>query len=541
MPRDKLYLTASRGKRWLMGTPLCRLAVLSLTLGLWTSASGQVVTSQVDNGRTNANVHEKRLRPSNVNVTSFGKLFSRTVDGDIFAQPLFVPSVKIPGIGKRDVVFVATEHDILYAFDVAGKSDKPIWKTSFLDAAKGVTPVPAQDVRCPFIQPEIGITSTPVIDLSSATLYALARTKENGRYVQRLHALDISTGRERPHSPVVVEASVRGSGTGSVSGKVSFDPLRESPRAALLLSGGQVYLTWGSSCDVGPYHGWVMAYDAHTLGQTAVLNMTPDGGEGGIWQSDAGPAADKQGNVFLATGNGDFNVASNSNGGDYGDSALKLRLEHGGMAVRDYFTPYNEKELNAKDDDLGSQGPVLFDDASGPHKHLLVVAGKEGRLYLIDRDRMGHHQVQADDVVQSIKVPAAYGAAAFWNGHVFYTDYKFITRDLELDRGQLTQKAMTEPMAALAATPAVSSDGSENGIVWVLSTKMWNESFVDKPAVLHAYDAKNIAHELYNSEQRSERDRAGMTVRFAVPTVAKGHVFVGARGRLDVYGLLGSP
>jgi hypothetical protein len=515
--------------------------VLNLALGVSASGCGQVVTSQADNSRTNANIHEKRLRPTNVNTTSFGKLFSRTVDGDIYAQPLFVPSLNIPGVGKRDVVFVATEHDTVYAFDTVGASDKPIWKVSFSDVAKGVTPVPAQDTRCPFIQPEIGITSTPVIDLSSATLYVLARTKEKGKYVQRLHALDIATGREKPNSPVVIAASVRGTGTASVSGKVSFDPLRESPRPALLLASGQVYLIWASSCDVGPYHGWVMAYDAHTLAQTAVLNTTPDGGEGGIWQSDAGPASDQQGNVFVATGNGDLNVGPNSSGRDYGDSILKLRLDHGAIAVQDYFTPFNEKELDAKDWDLGSQGPVLFEDAAGPHKHLLVVAGKEGRLYLIDRDRMGHHQIQADDIVQSLKLPAAYGAAAYWNGHVFYTDYKFITHDFALDRGQLIQKAVTEPMSALAATPTVSSDGKKNGIIWVLSTKSWNESFVDKPAVLHAYDAGNIAHELYNSEQRSERDRAGMTVRFAVPTVANGHVFIGTRGRLDVYGLLGSP
>ena len=524
-----------------MGIPLCRLAVLNLALGVLASASGQVVTSQVDNSRTNANVHEKRLRPSNVNATSFGKLFSRTVDGDIFAQPLFVPALNLPGIGKRNVVFVATEHDMVYAFDTAGKSDTPIWRASFADAAKGVIPVPAQDVHCPFIQPEVGVTSTPVIDLSSATLYVLARTKENGRYVQRLHALDIATGREKSNSPVVIEASVQGTGTGSVNGKVRFDPLRESPRAALLLSRGQVYLTWGSSCDVGPYHGWVMAYDAHTLTQTAVFNTTPDGGEGGIWQSDAGPAADKQGNIFLETGNGDFNVGPDSNGRDYGDSSVKMRLADGVISVRDYFTPSNEKELNAKDWDLGSQGPVLFENPSRPHKHLLVVAGKQGRLYLIDRDRMGQHGMQSDNVIQSIKLPAAYGAAAYWNGHVFYTDYKFITHDFELNRGQLTQKSVTESMASLAATPAVSSEGSKNGIVWVLSTKMWNESFVDKPAVLHAYEARNIAHELYNSEQRSERDRAGMTVRFAVPTVANGHVFIGTRGRLDVYGLLGTP
>ena len=514
--------------------------VLGVALGISGAGWGQVVTAQADNARTNANVHETRLRPENVNAASFGKLYSRTVDGDIFAQPLFVPAVNLPRIGKRDVVYVATEHDSVYAFDVAGKTDAPLWKTSFVDAAHGVTPVPAPDTRCPFIQPEIGITSTPVIDVPSATLYALARTQEGGKFVQRLHALDITTGREKAGSPVVIAASVEGTGTGAEHGKVSFDALRESPRPALLLAGGQVWLTWASSCDVAPYHGWVMAYDARTLAQTAVLNTTPDGDDGGIWQSDAGPAADEQGNVFAATGNGDFNAVAKG-GRDYGDSVLKMHLEHGAIAVRDYFTPFNEKLLDAKDADLGSQGPVLFDDAAGPHKHLLVVAGKEGRLYLLDRDALGKYKTEADDIVQSIKLPAAYGAAAYWNGHVFYTDTKFITHDFALEHGQLTEKAVTAPMASLAATPTVSSNGSENGIVWVLATKLWNESFTDKPAVLHAYEAANLAHELYNSEQRSERDRAGMTVRFAVPTVASGRVFVGTKGRLDVYGLLGTP
>jgi hypothetical protein len=514
--------------------------VLVVALLVSGSAKAQVVTAQADNARTNANVHEMRLRPANVNAASFGKLYSRTVDGDVFAQPLFVPAVNLPRIGKRDVVYVATEHDSVYAFDVAGKADAPLWKTSFVDAGHDVTTVPAPDTRCPFIQPEIGITSTPVIDVPSATLYALARTQEGGKFVQRLHALDITTGREKAGSPVVIAASVEGTGTGAEHGKVSFDALRESPRPALLLAGGQVWLTWASSCDVAPYHGWVMAYDAHTLTQTAVLNTTPDGDDGGIWQSDAGPAADEQGNVFAATGNGDFNAVAKG-GRDYGDSVLKMHLEHGAIAVRDYFTPFNEKELDAKDLDLGSQGPVLFDDAAGPHKHLLVVAGKEGRLYLLDRDALGKYKTEADDIVQSVKLPAAYGAAAYWNGHVFYTDTKFITHDFALEHGQLTEKAVTAPMASLAATPTVSSNGSENGIVWVLATKLWNESFTDKPAVLHAYEAANLAHELYNSEQRSERDRAGMTVRFAVPTVANGRVFVGTKGRLDVYGLLGTP
>ena len=505
------------------------------------SLTAQVLTAQMNNARSGANLHEKVLTPANVNSDHFGKLYSRTVDGDIFTQPLYVPHLNITGIGKRDAVFVATEHDSIYAFDTAGTSDTPLWKTSFIDTQRGVSTVPAQDVHCPFIMPEIGITPTPAIDLSSSTIYVLARTKENGAYVQKLHALDITTGAEKPSSPVTIEALVPGSGKGSVNGMVRFDPLRENPRAALLLAGGQVYLTWASSCDVGPYHGWIMAYDAHTLKQTAVINTSPDGGEGGIWQADAGPAADDQGNVFAATGNGDFTMTT-AGGRDYGDSVLKLRLDQQGLTIQDYFTPFNQKLLDSNDWDLGSQGPVLLPDQSGAHVHLLAVAGKEGKLYVLDRDRLGKYQATSDSqVVQSIKVPAAYGAIAFWNGHVFYPDCcDYVTRDFVMKNGMLEAGPATGAMSSLGGTPSVSADGAKNGILWIVSTKEWNESRIDKPAVLHAYEAANVAHEIYSSEQVSSRDRAGMTVRFATPTIAGGHVFLAARHELDVYGLLGA-
>ena len=501
--------------------------------------AAQVLTAQMDNSRRGANVHETVLTPANVNSDHFGKLYSRTVDGDIFAQPLYARSLNIRGVGKRNVVFVATEHDSVYAFDASGASDAPLWKTSFIGTPRGISTVAAQDVHCPFIIPEVGITSTPVIDPSSRTIYVLARTNENGKYVQRLHALDISSGQEKPNSPVVIEALVKGTGKGSVDGKVSFDPLRENPRSALLLTGGQIYLTWGSSCDVGPYHGWIMAYDAHTLKQTAVINTSPDGGEGGIWQSDAGPAADDDGNVFVVTGNGDFNAAG-PGGRDYGDSVLKLHLEKSGLAVRDYFTPFNQKLLDSKDWDLGSQGPLLLPKQQGNHAHLLVVAGKEGKLYVLDRDRLGRYRDASDSqIVQSIKLPAGYGAVAYWNGHIFYADCcGFVTHDFVMKNGLLKAGPVTGRMSSLGGIPSVSADGAANGILWVVSTKEWNEFLNDKPAVLHAYEAANIAHELYNSEQVAGRDRAGMTVRFATPTIADGHVFVGARRQLDVYGLL---
>ncbi len=521
-----------------MPKPRVGLFLLSLTLGIQPASHAQVLTAQYDNFRTGADLHERVLTPSNVNTRDFGKLFSRTVDGDVFAQPLYIPSLAIPGLGKRNVVFAATEHDSVYAFDVSGARDVPLWKTSFIDSGHGITTVTEDDVLCPFITPEVGITATPVIDATSRTMYVLARTHERGGFVQKLHALDITNGKEKPGSPVVISATVQGSEDGGADGKIAFDPLKENPRAALLLAGGEVYLTWASSCDVRPYHGWVMAYDAHTLRQRAVLNTSPDGEDAGIWQSDAGPAADDAGNVYVATGNGDFNAAK-AGGRDFGDSLLKLRLEGQKLVVRDYFTPFNQKVLEAKDLDLGSQGPVLLQPQPGAHPHLLVVAGKEGKLYLLDRDKLGKLQQESgSQVLQSIKVKDAYGAAAYWNGHLFFTDRSDATRDFAIENGLLVEKAETARMSSPAATPIVSADGTKDAILWVVSTKEWNESHMDRPAVLHAYDGRDITRELYNSEQKSDRDGAGMTVRFAIPTIADGHVFIGARGQLDVYGLL---
>ena len=340
-------------------------------------AYAQVLTSQYDNARSGCTQRETALTPRNVNARQFGKLFSMPVDGSIYAQPLYVPRLEIPAKGVHNVIFVATEHDSVYAFDADGGSTEPLWKISFLDQQKGVTTIPARDVSCPFIEPEIGITSTPVIDLRSGTIYVLARTKEkNGtfssRYVQRLHALAVTTGAEKFGGPVEIKASVKGSGAGSSNGQIVFEPLRENPRAALLLANEKVYLTWASSCDVGPYHGWVMAYDAHTLAQVAAFNASPDADDSGIWAGDTGPAADPAGNIFVATGNGRFDAVSG--GRDYGDSLLKLGLAGPQLLVRDYFTPFNQQELDAEDKDLGSGGPrvrLLFTLAAKREQHVV--------------------------------------------------------------------------------------------------------------------------------------------------------------------------
>jgi hypothetical protein len=516
-------------------------ACLLLAIAIQPSIPAQVLTAQYDNLRTGANLHETQLKPSNVNAAHFGKLFSRTVDGDVFAQPLYIPWLVLPGAGKRNVIFAATEHDSVYAFDANGTRDTHLWKTSFIDPQHGITIPTEQDVLCPFITPEVGITATPVIDLASKSLYVLARTKEHGAFVQKLHALDLTTGKEKPGSPVVIAATVRGSGDGSAHGQVGFDPLRENPRAALLLANGMVYLAWASSCDVGPYHGWVMVCDAHTLQQRGVLNTTPDGSDGGIWQSDAGIAADADGNIFVATGNGDFN-ADKPGGRDYGDSILKLHLDGSTLALRDSFTPFNQKTLDEKDGDLGSQGPVLLPPQPGPHANLLVLAGKEGKLYLLDRDHLGKfHEGSDTQVLQSLKAKDAYGAAAYWNGNVYFTDRSYITKDYALENAQLVLKGVAAKMSSPGATPIVSANGTKDAILWVVSTKEWNETHTDKPAILHAYDATDITHELYNSEQNSARDGGDSTVRFAIPTIADGRVIFGTRGHLDVYGLLNAP
>ena len=391
----------------------------------------------------------------------------------------------------------------------------------------------------PFIVPEVGITSTPVIDADTGTLYVLARTKERTRspsahYAQHLHALAITTGLEKFGGPIDIIAKINGRGTGSQSGKVEFDPLRENPRASLLLANGSVYLTWASSCDVGPYHGWVMAYEAHTLKQKAVFNASPDGEDGGIWASDTGPAADVRGNVFLATGNGRFDAVKG--GRDYGDSLLKLDGQS--LKLDDYFAPFNIDKLDADDNDLGSGGPLLLPPQSGPHSHLVVIAGKGGTIYLIDRDHMGRYQPNSDShAVQTIPSPGGgvFGSMAYWNHNLCVLSNSSIDalRQFVVNEGKLTLKtASGSRFPAIAATPTVSANGARDGVLWVL------RSNDDRNAVLYAFDAVDSSHLLYNSEQNPSRDRAGQALHFNIPTIMNGYVYVGAKHEVNVYGQL---
>jgi hypothetical protein len=505
------------------------------------TARAQIVTSQYDNLRTGATLSEKTLTPQNVNVRQFGKLGAFKVDGAVYAQPLFLPAVDIPSKGKHNVLFVATEHDSVYAFDADRPGDPPLWQLSLLDKATDESPVPARSVQCPFIQPEIGITPTPVIDLKTGTLYVLARSMTgrvfaDSQYFQRLHALAITTGAEKFGGPKLISASVVGRGDGTTNGKVTFDPLRENPRASLLMVEGSLYLTWASSCDVPPYHGWVMVYDAATLEQQAVLNVTPDGREGGIWAADTGPAADPAGNVYVPTGNGTFDAASG--GRDYGDSELKLSLQNGQLAIRDYFTPYNQAAISERDADLGSSGPLLLPDQPGPHRHLLLQPTKSSTIYVLDRDQMGQYHAQGDAVVQRIDTRESYGAMAYWNDHVFFAASDDYLRDYKVENGQLIpSKSSKVRFDNPGATPSISADGNHHAVVWTISTKVWNGAD-NKSAVLYAFDAQDVSQPIYTSEQNSQRDRAGLATRFVFPIVVNGRVYFAARGEVEVYGLL---
>jgi len=504
------------------------------------SSDAQVTTSQYDNARTGATLNEKSLTPQNVNVRQFGKIGAFKVDGPVYAQPLFLPGVQVPGKGMHDVLYVATEHDSIYAFDAYRPEDPPLWQVSFLDKSRGVVVPSEDDVQCPFIRPEVGITSTPVIDLNSGTLYVLARTKIRhsvgpDEYFQHLHALAITTGVEKFGGPKVISASVPGTGAGAKNGQVAFDPLKENPRAALTLANNTVYMVWASSCDVDPYHGWVMAYDAGALQQKAVLNVNPDGTEAGIWLSDTGPAADAEGNLYVPTGNGTFDA--NTGGRDYGDSVLKL--DGSSLAIRDYFTPHEQERISEADSDVGSSGPLLLPDQPGSHRHLLLQPTKDSTIYVIDRDNMGKYNRDRDSLIQTVQMKGGgYGAIAYWNGHAYFAASDDTLRSYAIKNGQLTQaSASSTKFDNPGATPSVSANGNKDGIVWAIATKTWNGPDT-KPAVLHAFDAAKLADPIYTSEQNSQRDRAALATRFVIPLVVNGRVYFGTRSEVEVYGLL---
>jgi hypothetical protein len=501
--------------------------------------AADVLTYHNDNAHTGANLAETTLTPANVNVADFGKLFTDSVDGVVYAQPLVKSGVVVPGQGTLDLVFVATERDSVYAFN-ADSLGAPIWHDSFIDPAAGVTTVSDADLNSNSISPEVGITGTPVIDPTTSTLYVVAFTKEvsggSTTYVQRLHALDLATGAEKFGGPVVIQASVPGSGQGGSGGVVSFDAFHENQRPGLLLDGGVVYIAWASFDDITPYHGWVIGYDAQTLQQVAVFNTTPDGGLGGIWQSGAGPAADAAGNLYFLTGNGTFDAgAATPPNQDYGDSFVKLSPTPSGLTATGSFTPFNQDTLDARDEDLGSGGPLLLPDQPGPAPHLLVAAGKEGKLYLLNRDNLGGFVPSVDHVVQEVPqaTTSAFDTPAYFNGQVYLAGVGDTLKAFTLAGGLLSTTPSSQSSVAFGypgATPSISANGTADGIVWVVQR--------GATAILRAYSAADLTTELYDSTQAGTRDQFGEAVKFAVPTVVNGKVFVGTQSGLAVFGLL---
>jgi hypothetical protein len=522
------------------------------------SAGVNVLTQHNDNLRTGANLNETILTPDNVNSTSFGLLFEQPVDGYVYAQPLYMSGLTIGG-STHNVVFVATENDSVYAFDADGNSGPnaaPLWHTSFINPANGITAIPWQDTTTTVIYPTIGITGTPVIDSTTGVLYVVAATKEKGAWFQRLHALDIHTGLEKPGSPVTITGTASGTGTASVNGVIQFDPLTQCNRAGLLLQNGVVYVAWGSHADHGgPSHGWLMAYDAQSLALLSTFNTTPDGTMGTIWMSGCGPAADAAGNVFVATGNGDFGQDSNGNhiGNDYGDSVLKFSTANRSLTLTDYFTPANAAYLYAEDKDLASGGLLLLPDQPGPHPHMGIITGKDPVTYVFNADRLGgfHPNPPVNQGLIEV-IPNATGLCfdtpAYFNGSIYYHG-SGVLKQFAVQNGLVNPVPVssgTDIFPYPGATPSISASGTANGIVWeIMHTGLPGNGISDPtqadPPSLRASLASDVSQRLYSSDDAGLRDvPGGQAVKFTVPTVANGKVYIGTSQTLSVFGLLSS-
>ena len=505
-----------------------------------------VTTFHNDIARDGLNLQETILTQSNVNSTQFGKIGFDTVDGKVDAQPLYLANVMIGG-QQHNVLYVATEHASVYAFDA--DTGAQLWKTSVLGSGESTS----DDHHCLQITPEIGITSTPVIDRKqgpNGTLFTVAMSKDpTGAYHQRLHALDITTGTEITASPTEIAATYPGIGDNTQNGNVVFDPAQYAERAALLLLNGNIYMGWTSHCDIGLYTGWVMAYSESTLQQTQLLNLTPNGHEGSIWMSGGGIAADSQSNIYLLDANGTFDTALDANGfptkGDYGNAMLKLSTS-GKLAVADYFEMYDTASESSEDLDLGSGGPLLLPDqtdANGVIHHLIAGAGKDKNIYLADRDNLGKfnpatHPMDSNIYQQLTGAMAGsvYSTPAYFNGVLYYAADGDTLKAFPLTNAQLALTPASQTTIKFphpGPTPSISANGTQNGIVWAL------ESSLSSPGVLHAYDPANLAHEFYNSTQAiNARDSFGNGNKFITPMIVNGKVYVGTQTGVAVFGLL---
>jgi hypothetical protein len=535
----------------ILSVRLLPVAGLMLLLGVPASAQVSVTTQHNDTARTGANLGETVLNTSNVNVSQFGKLFTRTVDDQIYGQPLYVPNVAIPGVGTRNVIYVATVNDSVYAFDAdSPTASAPLWQVSFINPAAGIVPISRTEVgqSCGTYNDfsgNIGIVGTPVIDTASQTIYLVARTKENGTYVQRLRALDIRTGAERAGSPVLIQASVNGIGDGNVGGVVSFNARTHNQRPGLLLANNVVYIAWASHCDTGPYHGWVIGYNTATLQQVFVYNTSANGGLAGIWQSGQAPAADASGNIYVLTGNGTFD--GQSGGSNFGNSFLKISPSG---ALLDWFTPYNFGFLNSIDADLGSLGAMLV-----PNTNLVIGGGKQGVLYVLDRNNMGHFRSGSDtQIVQSFQASSGgflNGSPVYWNspnnGPVIYLwadgdplkAFRFtggLFQTTPAMQSTMNSPGMPGGMLSLSANGSAAG----TGIVWAAVPLSGSANQNVRPGILRAFDATDITRELWNSELNATRDAVGNFAKFSYPTIANGKVYLATfSNKLVAYGVLG--
>jgi outer membrane protein assembly factor BamB len=532
----------------------CPLLALLCIFGAVASAAAQdVLTWHNDNARTGQYLEEKILTPRNVNPRTFGKLFVIYVDGKVDAEPLYVQGTQMPSRGVRNVLFVATEHDSVYAFDA--DTGEPFWHVRLLKPGE----TPSDPRGCGQVIPEIGITSTPVIDLHRGphgTIYVVAMSKDRqGRYFQRLHALDLRSGAEELGGPVDIHATFPGNGAASRGGTEIFDPKQYEERAALLLLDGVVYTSWASHCDFDPYNGWVIGYNTLTLKQTSVLDITPNGQEGAVWQSGAGPAADPQGYIYILDANGTFDTTLNSQGfpsrGDFGNAFLKIGTLGGRLSVADYFVMYNVVAENATDGDLGSGGPLVLPpmrDASGKIWRLAVGAGKDRNIYLVNRDAMGQFDPRGNqNIYQELPLAMKHSFSrpipAYFSGRLYYASTDDTLREYVLQNARLVAEPVSQTALKFGypgTTPSISANGSRNGIVWAVeNVKFSYAAGYSNPAVLHAYDASSLAHELYNSnEAPGGKDYFGVGNKFITPMIAHGKVYVGTTNGVGVFGLL---
>ena len=504
-------------------------------------ATTDVVTYHDDIARTGQNLSETTLTLSNVNSGTFGKLAFYSVDGKVDAEPLYAANVAVPNNGTHNLVIAATENDSVYAFDA--DSGATIWQISTLKTGETTS----DDRNCTQITPQIGVTSTPVIDRTegpNGAVYVVAMSKDgSGNYYQRLHALDLALGSELFDGPIEVQATYPGTGDNSNGTNVVFDPGQYAERSALLLLNGVIYTGWTSHCDIRPYTGWIIGYSESTLAQTSVLNVTPNGDEGSIWMAGAGLAADSSGNIYFLDANGDFDTNLNASGfpgdGDYGNAFMKLSTSGNQLAVADYFEMDNGVEESDTDTDLGSGGTIVLpdlSDGSGNTWHLAVGAGKDSNLYVVNRDSMGKFSANNNNIYQELAgaLPGGVWAMpAYFNNTVYYGSVGSPIQAFTFTNAKLSTSATSQTANSFeypGATPSVSANGTSNAIVWAVENT--------NPAVLHACKATNLT-EIYNSNQAANgRDHFFDGNKFITPMIVNGKVFVGTPYGVAVFGLL---